>query len=122
MFVVIQVYLIVLSLITRKNICKTKNKLQKNHSENLVTIVNNPSSLKVRNQCNLHDGVYIPDKIKSLYSPLTTDVNIISAPPKIWRPTSESKYKPINCTDMNEDLFTFKYYGKAMNHVPSLTP
>ena len=81
MFVVIQVYLIVLSLITRKNICKTKNKLQKNHSENLVTIVNNPSSLKVRNQCNLHDGVYIPDKIKSL--------NVISVPPKKYGTQSQ---------------------------------
>ena len=46
-------------------------------SDNLITIVNNPYSLKERNGFDLHDGICIPEKIKFLSSPLTTVVNFM---------------------------------------------
>ena len=54
-----------------KIICKTKRKLQTSNTpnNNLVTIVNTPSSLKERDKSDLHDGICIPDKIKSLSFP-----------------------------------------------------
>ena len=91
-------------------------------SDNLITIVNNPYSLKERNGFDLHDGICIPEKIKFLSSPLTTVVNFIFVPPKIWRQKPKHRDTPINCTDVNEELCTFKHYDKSMKLVPSWTP
>ena len=102
-----------------KTFCTTKRKLQTINilSDNLVTIVNNPSSLKKMNEFDLNDGICISGKIRSLSSSLTTVVNVISIPPKIWYPKAENKYKPMNCTDVDEDLYTYKYDGKVIKHI-----
>ena len=124
MFVATLLYLIVPSLTMNNVICKTKRKLQiiNSPSVNLVTIINKPSFLKKRYVFDLHDSICIPDKIKYLSSPLTTFVNFISVPPKIWHPKPKNKYALIDCTDVDEDLHTFKHYSKAMKHTPSWKP
>ena len=45
--------------------CKNKRKLQtiNTPSDNLVTIVNTISSLKERNEFDIHNSICIPDKI-----------------------------------------------------------
>ena len=75
-------------------------------SANVVTIVNNPSSLMENIDLPLHDGCYTPAKIVSSLS--FSAINIISIPPKIWRPKPKNKYKPMVCTDVDEDIYTFK--------------
>ena len=35
-------------------------------------------------------------------------------PPKIWRPKSKNNYKPIVFTDVDDDLYVLRSYGKAM--------
>ena len=54
-------------------------------SANVATIANNPTSLKMENRLELHDSCCKPDKIESIPPPLTSVVNIISVPLKIWR-------------------------------------
>ena len=71
------------------------------------------------NKFDLHDDIYISDKIKSLSSPLTTVINIISVPPKIWRSKTKNKYKPMDFIDVDKDLYTFIHYGKTTKHTPS---
>ena len=74
-----------------KIICNTKRKLQtiNTPSDNLVTIVNNLSSLKENNEFDLHDSIDIPDKIKYLSSTFSTDVNMISVPPNNMAPETQ---------------------------------
>ena len=48
-------------------------------------------------------------------------ISIISIPPKIWRPTPKNNYKPMVCTNIDEDLYAFKHYGKTMKRTPSQT-
>ena len=52
----------------------------------LVTIDNDPSPLKDRIGSNLHNGSCLPDKIKSIFYPLTTIVTFIAVLPKVWLP------------------------------------
>ena len=35
---------------------------------------------------------------------------------------AKNNYKPMVCTDVNEDLYTFKSYGKTMKRAKSWTP
>jgi len=60
-----------------------------NSRSNLVTIVNNLSSLKENNEFDLHDSIDIPDKIKYLSSTFSTDVNVISVPPNNMAPETQ---------------------------------
>ena len=93
-----------------------------NSSANVVTIVNNPSSLREDNKLPLHDGCSTPDKFESPSSSSFSAVNIISSPPKIWRPTLKTNYKPMVCTDVDEDIYTFKSHDKTMKRAKSWTP
>ena len=52
-------------------------------SANVVTIVNNITSLREDNRLEPHDGYYKPDNFKSTSSPSIFAVNILSVPPKI---------------------------------------
>ena len=45
---------------------------------------------------------------------MTKVVNAISVLPKIQQPNPKSKYRPMYCTGMDEDVYTFRHYGKAM--------
>ena len=35
---------------------------------------------------------------------------------------TKNSYKPMICTDVDEDIYIFKTYGKTMKHTPSWTP
>ena len=80
-------------------------------SANVVTIVDNLTSLREDNSLELHDGCYKPDKFESTSSPSISVVNIISVPP--------NNYKPMVYTNVDEVLFIFKAYGKRMKLTPS---
>ena len=124
MFAILFVYsLIALSFKTRKQNNKAKLIYQTINTpcDNVVTIVNNPSSLREDNELPLHDGCSPPDKFESPFSPSFPAVNIISVPPKIWRPDPQNNYKPMVCTYIDEDLYTFKSYGKTMKRAESWT-
>ena len=88
-------------------------------SANLATIVNNHTSLKMENRLDLHDSCCKPDKIESITPPLISVVNIISVPLKICRPKQKNKYKSMVCIDVDDDLYIFKNYGKALKRTPS---
>ena len=88
---------------------------------NIVTIVNKPSSLREDDDLPLHDGCSTPDKFDSPYSPFFSAVKIISVQPKIWRPKPKNNYKPMVCTDVDEDLYTFKSCGKIIKRAESWT-
>ena len=91
-------------------------------SANVVTIVDNLTSLREDNRSELHDGCYRPDKFESTSFPSISVVNIISVPPNIWRPKPKNNYKPMVYTNVDEDLYIFKAYGKIMKLTPPWTP
>ena len=93
-----------------------------NSSANVVTIVNNPSSLREDNELPLHDGFSTPGKFESPSSHSFSVVNIISVPPKIWQQNLKDNYKHMVRTDVDKDLYTFKSYGKTMKHADSWIP
>ena len=76
------------------------------YSNNLVSTFLNPSSLKDSNECIAFEST----------------VNAISVPPKIWRPKQKTNYKPMICTDVDEDLYIFNPFGKSMKRAESWTP
>ena len=76
------------------------------YSNNLVPTFLNPSSLKDSTECIAFES----------------SVNVISVPPKIWRPKQKTNYKPMICTDVDEDLYIFKSFGKSMKRAASWTP
>ena len=101
-------------------ILKTKNLNKINTSSyNLVTNFNNPSPLKDRTRSYLHDVSNLPDKIKYISPVVTTTVNVIFVPPKLWRSKPKNKYKLMIFTDVNEktsinivvNQWLFLHYG-----------
>ena len=40
-------------------------------------------------------------------------------PPKIWRPKAKNNYKPNIYTDVNDDLYVLKHFGKSMARSPT---
>ena len=69
-----------------------------------LNIFNNLSPLKNRTRSNLHNGSCLSDKIESIFPPLTTTVNVNFISTKSWRPNPKKNYKPMLCTDVDEDL------------------
>ena len=67
----------------------------------------------------MHDGSSLPDKMKSISPIVTTTINVISVPPKIWRSKPKNKYKSIICADVDERFYVYKYCGKSMTISPS---
>ena len=82
-------------------------------SDNLVTIFT---------RFILNDVNSQPDSIKSFSSLSASTVNVISVQSKTWRPKQKNNYKPMLCTDVDEDLYVYKHCGKSMTISPSWTP
>ena len=78
-----------------------------------------PSSLRGYIELPLHDGCSTPEKFTSKSSPSFSAVNVISVTPNIWRPKPKNNYKPMVCTYVDEDLYSFKPYGKTMKRAKS---
>ena len=101
---------------------KLTSQIINNPRANVVTIVNNLTSLREVNRLELHDGCSKPDKFEPSSSHLIYAVNITSLPPKIWRPKPKNNYNPMVCTDDDESLYIFKHCGKTMKRTPLWTP
>ena len=43
-------------------------------------------------------------------------------PPKKWRPKAENNYKPIIYTDVDDDLYVLKHFGKFKTQSPTWKP
>ena len=108
---------------TETAVLKTKNIQTINtSSNNLVINFTNPSPLKDRTRLNLYDDSSLFDNIKSISSPLSSTVNVIFVPPKIWRPKSRKHYKLMLCTNVDEDFYVYTHCAKSMVLSPSSTP
>ena len=91
-------------------------------SDNLVTTFINPSYLKDSPEYILYDSSSRPNSVNSLSSSFASTINVISVPLKIWSPKKKNNYKPMICTNVYEDLYIFKSYGKTMKRSKSWTP
>ena len=49
-------------------------------------------------------------------------INVITVPPKIWRKKAASNYKPLVYNDVDEDLYSFKPFGKCVKRSTSWKP
>ena len=49
-------------------------------------------------------------------------VNVITVPPKNWRPKAKNNHKPINYKDVDDDLYVLKCFGKTIKRSPTWTP
>ena len=49
-------------------------------------------------------------------------INVITVPPKIWRKKAASNYKPLVYNDVDEDLYSFKPFGKCVKRSASWEP
>ena len=45
-------------------------------------------------------------------------MQVITVPPKIWRPKAKNNYKPTVCTDVNDELYVLRSYGKSIIRSP----
>ena len=52
--------------------------------------------------------------------PHNSNVNFITGPQKIWRPKMVNNYKPIIYTDVDDDVYVLKHYGKSMTRSPTV--
>ena len=60
----------------------------------------------------------IPNPINNLL-PNNFLVNVITVPPKNWRPKVKHNCKPINYKDVDDDLCVLNYFGKVMKYSPT---